>query len=185
MTVVSHINRQGGLSLRRLFILAERLLRWAQLNLRSLRSMHILGKLNQGADMLSRNNVHSDKWTLHPQTVHEIWGIFSWPEVDLFASEDNTHCQTHFRRTGMRLPMIGPTSSFMLFPEWVLRTLQCNAAARLSRFSRSNLRSLGDCPHYIGICPTHSGGLSSHRLCSSAATIGLFVTKGHAVTLRY
>ncbi len=66
-----------------------------------------------------------------------------------------------------------------------LRTLQCYAAARLSRFSRSNLRSLGDCPHYIAICPTHSGGFSSHRLCSAAATIGLFVTKGRAVTLRY
>ncbi len=51
------------------------------------------GKLNLGADMLSRSNVPSDEWTLHPQTVQEIWGIFGRPEVDLFASEDNTHCQ--------------------------------------------------------------------------------------------
>ncbi len=34
-------NRQGGLSSKRLFILVERLLEWAQLNLRSLRAAHI------------------------------------------------------------------------------------------------------------------------------------------------
>ncbi len=90
-SMVSHINRQGGLSLWHLFVLAERLLRWAQLNFRSLRAMHVPGKLNMGADMLSRSNVPSDKWTFHRQTVQEIWGIFGRPEVDLFASEDNTH----------------------------------------------------------------------------------------------
>ncbi len=89
MTVVSYINRQGGLSSRRLFILAKRLLRWAQHNLRSLRAMHVQGELNLGADMQSRSNVPSDEWTLHPQTVQETWGIFGRPEVDLFASEDN------------------------------------------------------------------------------------------------
>ncbi len=35
MSVVSYINHQGGVSSKRLFILAERLLEWAQLNLRS------------------------------------------------------------------------------------------------------------------------------------------------------
>ncbi len=89
MTVVSYINHQGGLSSRRLFILAKHLLRWAQHNLHSLRAMHVQGELNLGADMLSRSNVPLDEWTLHPQTVQETWGIFGRPEVDLFASEDN------------------------------------------------------------------------------------------------
>ncbi len=56
----------SGLSSIRLFILAECLLKWAQLNLRSLRGMHVSGKLNPGADMLSQSNVPSDEWTLHP-----------------------------------------------------------------------------------------------------------------------
>ncbi len=56
MSVVSYINHQGGVSSKRLFILAERLLEWAQLNLRSLRAAHLPGRLNQGADMLSRSN---------------------------------------------------------------------------------------------------------------------------------
>ncbi len=95
MTVVSYINR---LSSRRLFILAEHLLRWAKLNLSTLRETHVLGKLNLGANRLSRSNVPSDELTLHPQTVQEIWGIFGRPEVNLFASEDNTHCQTYFSK---------------------------------------------------------------------------------------
>ncbi len=60
MSVVSYINHQGGVSSKRLFILAERLLEWAQLNLRSLRAAHLPGRLNQG-DMLSRSNVPSEE----------------------------------------------------------------------------------------------------------------------------
>ncbi len=61
MTVVSYINRQGGLFSRRLFTLAECLLRWGQVNLHSLRAAHMQDKLNMGADMLSRRNVPSDE----------------------------------------------------------------------------------------------------------------------------
>ncbi len=47
------------------------------------------------------------------------------------------------------------------------------------------MRSLSECPHYIARCAAHSGGLSSHRLCSSAAAIGLIAvtaqTNGLAV----
>ncbi|KAL0151921.1 hypothetical protein M9458_052773 [Cirrhinus mrigala] len=59
MTVVSYINRQGGLSSRLLFTLVKDLLEWAQCNLASLKAVHVPGKLNQGADMLSRSNVPS------------------------------------------------------------------------------------------------------------------------------
>ncbi len=37
---------------------------------------HLLGKLNQGVDMLSRSNVPSEEWMLHPQMVQMIWKIF-------------------------------------------------------------------------------------------------------------
>ncbi len=70
--------------------------------------------------------------------------------------------------------------------ERILRTLPYYAAERLSRrFRRSNLRSLGEYPHYIARCPAHSGGLSSNRLCGSTAAIGLIAVtaqiNGHAV----
>ncbi|KAL0152776.1 hypothetical protein M9458_052499 [Cirrhinus mrigala] len=98
MTVVSYINRQGGLSSKCLFTLVKDLLEWAQLNLCSLRATHVPGRLNQGADMLSRSNVPSGEWTLHPQAVQKIWEVFGKAEVDLFASEDNSHCPMYYSK---------------------------------------------------------------------------------------
>ncbi len=111
MSVVSYINHQGGVSSKRLFILAERLLEWAQLNLRSLRAAHLPGRLNQGADMLSRSNVPSEEWMLHPQVVQKIWKIFGKAEVDLFASKDNSLTNLLFEgqgRVGPRLAQPPP-----------------------------------------------------------------------------
>ncbi|XP_016324529.1 uncharacterized protein LOC107674898 [Sinocyclocheilus anshuiensis] len=100
MTVVSYINRHGDFSSPRLFRMAKSLLEWAHCHLRSLKAAHIPGKLNQGADMLSRSNVPSGEWMLHPQTVRRIWEIFGKAEVDLFASEDNSHCPIFFEGKG-------------------------------------------------------------------------------------
>ncbi|KAL0165985.1 hypothetical protein M9458_037829, partial [Cirrhinus mrigala] len=104
MIVVSYINRHGGLSSRHLFTLVKDLLEWAQLNLASLRAVHVPGRLNQGADLLSRRNVPSGEWTLHPQMVQKVWEVFGKAETTLIA-------QYTFRRTEMRWPTIGPTSS--------------------------------------------------------------------------
>ncbi len=73
-SVVTYINHQGGLISKRLCTLANNLLGWAQTNLRSLKAMHVQGKLNQGADMLSRNIVSSEKWTLPPARASENLG---------------------------------------------------------------------------------------------------------------
>ncbi len=71
-SVLSDINHQGGLVSKRLCTLAYDLLVWVQNNLRSLKATHVPGKMNQGADMLSRNNVSSEEWTLHPLAVQRI-----------------------------------------------------------------------------------------------------------------
>ncbi len=52
-SVVSYINRQGGL----LYRLAHQILLWAQGKLLSLRAVYIPGHLNQGADILSRQGL--------------------------------------------------------------------------------------------------------------------------------
>ncbi len=107
---------QGGVSSKRLFILAERLLEWAQLNLRSLRAAHLPGRLNQGADMLSRSNVPSEEWMLHPQVVQKIWKIFGKAEVDLFASKDNSHCPTYYSKDRDALAHDWPNLLLYAFP---------------------------------------------------------------------
>ncbi len=72
-------NHQGGFVSKRLCTLVNYLLVWAQNNLRSLKAMHVPGKMNQGADMLSRKNISSEEWTLHPLTVQRIWQGSSRP----------------------------------------------------------------------------------------------------------
>ncbi|KAI2663788.1 ORF V: Enzymatic polyprotein [Labeo rohita] len=116
MTVVSYINRQGGLSSRLLFTLVKDLLEWAQCNLASLRAVHVPGKLNQGADMLSRSNVPSGEWMLHPQTVQKIWEVFGKAEVDLFASKDNSHCLIYFSKERDALAHDWPNLLLYAFP---------------------------------------------------------------------
>ncbi len=49
--------------------------------------------------MLSRNNVSSEEWTLHPLSVQNIWEVFGRARVDLFASEDNSHCPIFFTKS--------------------------------------------------------------------------------------
>ncbi len=116
MSVVSYINHQGGVVSKRLFILAERLLEWAQLNLRSLRAAHLPGRLNQGADMLSRSNVPSEEWMLHPQVVQKIWKTFGRAEVDLFTSKDNSHCLTYYSKDSDALAHDWPNLLLYAFP---------------------------------------------------------------------
>ncbi len=78
--------------------MARCLLLWAQCSLRSLRAVHLLGKLNQGADILSQGNVSPGEWRLHPQMIQIIWLVFEKEEVDLFTLEDNFHCPKYFSK---------------------------------------------------------------------------------------
>ncbi len=114
--MVSDINHQGGLVSKRLCTLTNELLVWAQNNLRSLKATHVPGKMNQGADMLSRNNVSSKEWTLHWLTVQKISEIFGKAQVDLFASKDNSHCPIFFTRCTDALAHEWPSLLLYDFP---------------------------------------------------------------------
>ncbi|KAL0199646.1 hypothetical protein M9458_002833, partial [Cirrhinus mrigala] len=102
-TVVSYINHQGGIRSRSLQRLAERFLLWADRNLLSIRAVHVPGSQNCGADMLSRGGPVHGEWRLHPQTIQMIWSLFGEAEIDLFASEENAHCQLFFSLTNAPL----------------------------------------------------------------------------------
>ncbi|XDV42202.1 hypothetical protein PO909_010910 [Leuciscus waleckii] len=116
MSVVSYINRQGGTRSFNLYTMAKHLLLWAHSNLRSLRAAHVLGILNQGADMLSRGNVPPEEWSLHPQTVQLIWSVFGRADLDLFASKDNSHCPTFFSKDRDALAHEWPSLPLYAFP---------------------------------------------------------------------
>ena len=114
--VVSYINRQGGLRSNTLYRLAKRLLTWAQRNLRSLRAVHVPGVHNLGPDRLSRNNVPTGEWSLHPQAVQLLWQRFGRAEVDLFASPENAHCPVFFSKNDSALSHMWPHCPLYAFP---------------------------------------------------------------------
>jgi hypothetical protein len=65
-SVVSYINRQGGLRSRRLYKLARQVLLWSLGKLLSL-AMYLPGYLNVVADSLSRQGPRPGEWRLHPR----------------------------------------------------------------------------------------------------------------------
>ncbi|XP_074533298.1 uncharacterized protein LOC141796211 [Halichoeres trimaculatus] len=95
-SAVFHINHQGGTKSAQLLRVSQHLLRWAAPRLASLRVMYLPGTLNHLADSLSRQNPLPGEWRLHPEVVRTIWGLFGRAQVDLFASEESTHCPLWF-----------------------------------------------------------------------------------------
>ena len=116
MAVVSYLNRQGGVRSRNLFRLTERILVWSQCHLLSLRATHVPGHLNDGPDSLSRNPIPPGEWSLHTLTVQKLWRIFGRAEVDLFASEENTHCPIFFSKSDDALAQTWPSRALYAFP---------------------------------------------------------------------
>ncbi len=66
--------------------------------------------------MLSRSNVPSEEWMLHPQVVQKIWKTFGKAEVDLFASKDNSHCPTYYSKDRDVLAHDWPNLLLYAFP---------------------------------------------------------------------
>ncbi len=96
---VSYINRLGGIRSHRMPQLARHLLLWSHTQFKSLRDVHIPGKLNRAADALSRQLTFPREWRLHPETIRLIWSPFGEAQVDLFATPESSHCQLYFSLT--------------------------------------------------------------------------------------
>ncbi|XDV51976.1 hypothetical protein PO909_020761 [Leuciscus waleckii] len=95
-SVVAYLNHQGGLRSRPLCRLAHQILLWSQGKLSSLRAMYVPRDQNQGADVLSRQGLRPGEWRLHPEVVEAMCVRFGPVEVDLFASQETSHCPLWF-----------------------------------------------------------------------------------------
>ncbi len=80
--------------------------------LKSLRAVHIPGKLNRAADALSRQLTFPGEWQLHPETIRLICSQFGEAQVDLFASHKSSHSQLYFSLTE------GPLGTDALAHSW-------------------------------------------------------------------
>ena len=89
-TVVSYINKEGGMRSGSLCALLWRLLSWCHPRKVVLRARHIPGRLNVIADKLSRHNqVIQTEWSLSPQVFHLLCSKWARPQIDLFATRFN------------------------------------------------------------------------------------------------
>ena len=93
-TVVSYINRQGGTHSPSLWRLTKDLLTWAMHHGISIHAVHLPGKENTIADLLSRLSDSPTEWSLLETVTHLIWVQYGRPEVDLFAAPDNHKLRT-------------------------------------------------------------------------------------------
>ena len=93
-TVVSYINRQGGTHSHTLWRLTKDLLSWAMSHKISIHAVHLPGKENTIADLLSRLSDSPTEWSLQETVAHKIWVRYGRPEVDLFAAPDNHKLRT-------------------------------------------------------------------------------------------
>ena len=89
-TVVSYVNNQGGTRSWTLWEETRQLFEVVVGNNWTLRAVHIPGKLNVVADMLSREDqVLPTEWSLLPQVVRAVFRLWDTPHVDLFATRFN------------------------------------------------------------------------------------------------
>ena len=89
-TVVSYINKEGGMKSGSLCALLWRLLAWCHPRKIILRARHIPGRLNVIADKLSRHNqVIQTEWCLSQQVFNRLCSNWGQPQIDLFATRFN------------------------------------------------------------------------------------------------
>ena len=89
-SVVSYINKQGGMKSAALCALMWRILTWCHNNNVTIRARHVLGSLNLIVDGLSRRNqIQSTEWSLSPQIFKKISKLWESPQVDLFSTSLN------------------------------------------------------------------------------------------------
>ena len=92
-SVVAYINRQGGTRSHSLWEEARTLFTWLHREQVHIRAIHIPGRLNVIADMLSRaGQVLPTEWSLNNRVVQALFRQWGTPELDLFATRYNHKC---------------------------------------------------------------------------------------------
>ncbi|KAJ8015947.1 hypothetical protein DPEC_G00001990 [Dallia pectoralis] len=150
---VAYINRQGGVRSPVLHEAATRLWLWAHRHLRSLSAVHVPGRQNVGADLMSRGGPRDDDWRLNPEIVSLIWERFGEARADLFAARENAQCRLWFSLRAQDGPPLG-TDAFAhhSWPKGLLYTfppLSC-LARLLARVKADHLTAIVVAPDLPG-----------------------------------
>ena len=107
MTAKAYINRQGGVRSELCRQWARCVWLWVHSHALSIRALHVPGKDNEAADILSRGGPHADNWSLNPGIVAMLWQRFGVAQVDLFASKSNYKCPLWYSMSTSDLAPMG------------------------------------------------------------------------------
>ena len=89
-TVVSYINKEGGMRSGPLCALLWRILTWCTKKQVTLKARHIPGRLNMVADKLSRlGQTIQTEWSLLPEVFQTLCSRWHRPQIDQFATRFN------------------------------------------------------------------------------------------------
>lgn len=89
-TALAYLANQGGVHSPSLNSEAQHILSWAETHAVILRPRFIQGINNVLADALSRRDqVLSTEWTLNSEVCRQLWKLWGYPTIDLFATRAN------------------------------------------------------------------------------------------------
>ena len=110
-TAISYLRKQGGTLSPALNEVAQRILRWAEVQELVLCPQFVMGKNNTVADALSRpDQILGSEWILHQQVFNDLRK--RWPVViDLFATSLSHRCSIYF--APMSDPMAAGTDAML------------------------------------------------------------------------
>ena len=92
-SAVAYINHLGGTRSESLWRETETLFHLVIGRCVTLRAVHIPGRLNVIADLLSRDGqVLPTEWSLHPEITRALFRVWGKPHIDLFATRYNNKC---------------------------------------------------------------------------------------------
>ena len=104
-TALAYLSREGGTHSTLLNLEARQILDWAECHSVTILTQFVRGSVNVVADCLSRRHqVLSTEWTLHMDVCHQLWRVWGYPTVDLFATRLN------FRIPNFVSPFQDPTA---------------------------------------------------------------------------
>lgn len=126
---------------------------------------------SQGLELGSGHGSLEGDWSLHPQVVLQLWERFGRAQVDLFASQVNSHCPSSF---SMSDPS-GPLRLDALAHDWLAITLYAFppfplVTATLDRVSLKGHQLLLITPYWPRCCPS---SLGPHGSCHRDPTCSL------------
>ncbi|KAF7245960.1 Enzymatic polyprotein [Varanus komodoensis] len=141
IVAVFYINKQGGTKSPVLACLSMDIWDWCIPRNITLVAVHLAGTENVEADTLSRQMSTTHEWELDKQLCEELFRLWGYPDVDLFATQQNSLCALYCSRAGVGPGSMGdalmvPWSNmtFYAFPPIPLLTrvgFRCKTSAEL------------------------------------------------------